>query len=599
MSACRHLAEGCPGCPAFDVSIDVLAARKSARVTDALIAQGPPLPAAPIAPAFSPPGTLGYRTRAKWTIDEEGRIGLFREGTHEVLDLADCLIVSPAIASVATTVRSLFAARTLAACRPGALVAIDLRDTADADVIVSFSEARESTLLAAARTELADTIMRAHPHVRSVAFGRRLVAQQSLARELEVVRGPSVVRDRIGLAGVPHDVAHGSFVQAHRETAAALHHVVIDRIARVAATSTVLELHAGSGALGLALAQAGHRVTAVELYAPAITRANGTARREHLDDRYRALALDVDDALASPDLGGDVVLVNPPRKGLSTDTVRHLAARRPSLLAYVACDPETLARDLAQLTVLGLGLEDIRTFDMMPRTDEVETLAFLVPASPPAPTILFENDSFMAASKLAGEPTTPHPEYPSSLLERVRTLHPEAVPVHRLDVGTSGVCLFAKRPDLVAPIARGLADGEKQYTALARGIVHAKGTIRLPITEDGKKRSATTRYRRVAVVGGHSLLTVRPEEGRQHQIRKHLASIDHALLGDTRYGHVPSNRHLIERHALARPFLHCARIHLALDGVPPIEAPLPGDLTLTLARLGRRRGDAVPPRNSW
>jgi len=160
-------------------------------------------------------------------------------------------------------------------------------------------------------------------------------------------------------------------------------------------------------------------------------------------------------------------------------------------------------------------------------------------------------------------------------------------PVHRLDVGTSGACIFAPRAS-VAEWSRALAAGAKEYTAAVRGIARVRGSIARPLGDGGRRLPATTRYRRVSVVGGHSLLAVHPIEGRTHQIRRHLAGLGHPVLGDARYGHPPTNRHVAERHGLDRTFLHCARIELIhpRSGAPlRVEAPLAGDLDAVLASL--------------
>ena len=73
------------------------------------------------------------------------------------------------------------------------------------------------------------------------------------------------------------------------------------------------------------------------------------------------------------------------------------------------------------------------------------------------------------------------------------------------------------------------------------------------------------------------------------QICRHLASIGHPVLGDSRHGHAPSNRHFAEKHGLDRPFLHCMRIVLVSpqhkEGMA-ITAPMPGDLAMVLERAG-------------
>ena len=201
---------------------------------------------------------------------------------------------------------------------------------------------------------------------------------------------------------------------------------------------------------------------------------------------------------------------------------------------------------------------------------------------------MFEDERVLALDKSPFEPTTAQAESEGSLLRRAReTLGvPELTPIQRLDRGTSGVCWFARRPDLVAPLAQALEQGEKTYLALVRGIARAKGKIDRPLREGGKSIAATTRYRRREVIGGHSLLELRLEHARKHQLRRHLSSIGHPILGDERYGQASANRHFEHRHGLDRAFLHCTAVRLELPSGPcEVRSELPGDLRAVLDSL--------------
>lgn len=157
-------------------------------------------------------------------------------------------------------------------------------------------------------------------------------------------------------------------------------------------------------------------------------------------------------------------------------------------------------------------------------------------------------------------------------------------PAHRLDLGTSGVILFAQKPNL--PTVTGwFASGEisKQYQAMVFGITRKKGIIRRALSDGRRHKSldATTRYRRLEAFGKKcSLLEVTPETGRKHQIRRHLQGIGHAVVGDTRYG--PRGRPTVPFFP-GRLWLHAAKITLP-DG-RSFEAPLPEALQTQLTKL--------------
>jgi 23S rRNA (uracil1939-C5)-methyltransferase len=175
--------------------------------------------------------------------------------------------------------------------------------------------------------------------------------------------------------------------------------------------------------------------------------------------------------------------------------------------------------------------------------------------------------------------------------------------------------MLAKRAEHTARWQSVLAaeTSRKIYVAGARGVTPSKGAITRELREDGKMYSARTRYRRLAVASGHSVLRVIPEQGRTHQIRRHLAAIGHPVLGDDRYGHAPTNRFFEEKNALDRTFLHCVRLefeHPTLNQRMIVEAPMPGDLRAVLDRtsgpgtlrflehknaLGRSGPSSLPP----
>ena len=578
---CPH-ADRCPGCPLIGLAYPEQLAQKALGLERALRAY-PALSSVRAAPVRGADNVTDYRVRAKLVL-RDGKLGLFARGAHEVVDIPDCPVLRPRVREVARRLRGLFA-------EAAEVTSIDLREADDGVLVTLGGESRNPAverLAARVFDEVSDVV--------SVAVGDRAPkAPRVLAVAPTIRHGASEARHRLDPEGPFHYASPGAFTQLHTGQALRVYEHVAERLAGVLgalAGAPVLELYAGSGALALRLARAGAVVTTVESHAPAARLLERAAREQGLD--LTARTGDAGALLAELSRSGERfrgLVVNPPRRGLAPDVRRLVGGLRPEVLVYVSCEPTTLARDADDLARLGLRLAALLPFDMIPLSDAVETVATFTRGPVPAPRVLFENDALVAVSKSPHEPTTPQGEHARSLLLRVRELDGcrDAVPVHRLDLGTSGVCLFARSPENVTSLSRALASGRKEYAALVRGVARKKGHVVRPLKQEGVTRTARTDYLRRRMVGGHSLLSVFPEAGRTHQVRRHLAGIGHPVLGDERYGDQASNTHFEHAHGLDRTFLHLEKITLELDGKErSLEDELPGDLAHVLDSLERR-----------
>lgn len=167
-------------------------------------------------------------------------------------------------------------------------------------------------------------------------------------------------------------------------------------------------------------------------------------------------------------------------------------------------------------------------------------------------------------------------------------------PVHRLDRGTSGVLVFALDRETAAILAACFRDAsiDKRYLALVRGVTPERGRVDHPIPRapKGPRVDAVTTFARIGVaLDRYSLVDVRPETGRLHQIRRHMKHLSHPLIGDARYGDGRENRALRDAYGLRRLALHARSIRLPhpRGGAPlAITAPLPDDLRAPLERMG-------------
>ena len=233
---------------------------------------------------------------------------------------------------------------------------------------------------------------------------------------------------------------------------------------------------------------------------------------------------------------------------------------------------------------------------------------------PPAPislspeaiplNIIYEDDDLLVVDKPAGLTVHPAPGHPSHTLVNAVLSHlPELAEigdslrpgiVHRLDKDTSGVMLVAKnepaRLDLMQQFeARSVV---KAYLALVKGqLTPESGIIEAPIGRDPRNRKrmavvtegkqARTRYHVIRYIGNYTLLEVRTETGRTHQIRVHFKAIGYPVVGDSTYG--------VKSDYLSRQFLHACRLGFKLPSTGAyveFTSELPPDLAQTLKDIG-------------
>lgn len=560
----------------------------------------------------------GYRRRAKLVVSREPdggvSVGLYRRHDNQnVVDIPHCQVLSPVLVELVAELRELChdpPDEVAALLEPsdgdaGVLTGLDARELvppADGDDASGVADERcvlLTLILAAERAkpieemrEAARALRRRFPQISGLAVSLRYSSRQQASSEFVSLSGINESKDVV-LDGYQL-VSHTSFLHVHRGQAERLYGLLCDIIApnpQDARGARVLDLYGGTGAIALTLAKRGMDATLVESYPPAAALALRAAQAQRVPvEVVTGDVASVTKALAVAGSRFDVVVANPPRRGLSPAARESVAALGPQRIVYVACDLGNLCRDVDHLHRLGYSLTALYPMDMLPLTEEIEVVAVLERGPTPPPTLLYQDDDIVALDKPPHEPCQDQPEYPGSLVSRARDHVDggEFVTVLRIEAGTSGVTIFARNEQAAERWIHALqTNGRLVYLAAARGVTPAKGAITRELRGEQGARPARTRYRRLAIGGGHSVLRVVPEKRYVHQIRRHLAAIGHPVLGDARYGHAPTNRYFEEKHGLDRSFLHLVRVevdHPLTGSRMLIEAPLPADLRGALVR---------------
>jgi tRNA/tmRNA/rRNA uracil-C5-methylase (TrmA/RlmC/RlmD family) len=308
---------------------------------------------------------FGWRTRVQFAVDPEGSLGFRKHRSHEVVPVEECAIASSGVDEVGALRRNwpgVDTVEVIAATGSAdrALVVTPKRGEqmpyVDADV-------KASVLRGVSRNTHISGVQRIHgrPYVREVAEGRTW------------------------------RVSGSGFWQVHPAAPDVLTEAVLDFV-KPEEGDVALDLYCGVGLFAAPLAEAvgeNGKVLAVELDRQAVRDAAhnlGFVEDEEESVEFPWADLvegSVDEVLADkgyvPD-HADVVVLDPPRAGAGRDVCARIAALGPRAVAYVACDPAALARDVAYFAEGGYELTGLRAFDIFPMTRHVECVALLEPA---------------------------------------------------------------------------------------------------------------------------------------------------------------------------------------------------------------------------
>jgi len=178
--------------------------------------------------------------------------------------------------------------------------------------------------------------------------------------------------------GLQFELSHGAFFQTNTEMAERLYAIATE-YAGLRGWERVYDLFCGIGTIGLSLATRAGEIWGLEIVEEAIADAIANARLNEIDN-VRFFAGDVRLALGElVERAGrpDVLVVDPPRAGLSAKVVRRVIEAAPTRIVYVSCNPTTLAPNAAQLVEAGYALRRVRPVDMFPQTPHIECVALL------------------------------------------------------------------------------------------------------------------------------------------------------------------------------------------------------------------------------
>jgi 23S rRNA (uracil1939-C5)-methyltransferase len=368
----------CASCPLMSWAYPAQLHWKRDCVVQAL-ATHPELTQVPIAECVASPLPLGYRGNAKLVYgkDRDGRLvlGAYAPRSHDIVDMAGCPLSEPALLEVADALHKLLLERAVEPFdevrRTGVLRYVLMRANAAGKVLVTLVTGRAPWPQA---QSLANALAAACPAVCGVVHNvNPSTGNALLGDEEHLLWGEAFIEDEMGPARVR--LGSRSFAQANRQIAGMAYAMIVSAAEKLGALDRVVDAYAGAGGIALSLAPLAAEVIAIEENSAAVTTAQALVESS-TGTHVRFVAGDAAEHLAQAGRA-DVVILNPPRKGCSPAVLAAVAKLAPRMVAYLSCNPETLARDLVALARMGLACASVTPFDMLAHTPHVEALALL------------------------------------------------------------------------------------------------------------------------------------------------------------------------------------------------------------------------------
>ena len=377
--ACRYFGS-CGGCTFWHMDYACELEAKRQRVVDALLRIGGV--SFPDLQITGSEAMTGYRNKVQFPVQAQNKkavAGFYKAGSHTVIPITDCKIQPACAESVRKAVLSWMEQEKISAydekAHRGMVRHIYLRCGKVTGEILVCLVANCDAL--PKKESLVQTLRKAVPEITSIVINYNTKKSNViLAERYETLYGSGTLEDE--LCGLRFRLSPAAFYQVNHDQAEKLYEKAI-AFAELTGKETVLDLYCGSGTITLCLAKHAKNVIGVEIVDAAIRDAKENAARNGITNAefFCADAGQAAARFAEAGTQPDVIVIDPPRKGVSEEVIEAMAKMDPERIVYVSCDPATLARDVKRLQEKGYRAQKAHAFDLFPRCAHVESVVLL------------------------------------------------------------------------------------------------------------------------------------------------------------------------------------------------------------------------------
>lgn len=370
----------CGGCSLRHMSYESECAVKQKWVADNMRRIGKT--GAEILPIIPSPSSVRYRNKAIYPISiKDGRpvAGFYGKRSHRVIPHEDCLLQPELFSSILSAVLSFIERNNISVydeeSHKGLVRSLFLRIGEETGEVMLCLVINGSVMPKSA--DFTDEMIKLFPQIKTVLLNENTrITNVVLGYKNRILFGGGTISDK--LCGLNYTLSPQSFYQVNH-SATELLYGEVGKLCDLKGDETVIDLYCGVGTIGLSLSAMAKRVIGVEIVPEAVKNArdnasaNGITNAEFIEGDAAVAAK----MLAEQDIKPDVVIVDPPRKGLEPeliDTIVKMGARR---VVMVSCNSATAARDIQLFEKLGYEAVSVRPVDMFPRSAHVESVILL------------------------------------------------------------------------------------------------------------------------------------------------------------------------------------------------------------------------------
>ncbi len=368
------IASACGGCQIQHFSIDEQAKYKQTIVENLMkhIAKTDVVPLPII--KMSDPWRYRNKVQVPFGKDFNGKLiyGFYRAQTHNILPFSDCMLQSTIQNEVLKFIADFYNERGVF---PASLRWVLLKRGIVSEEIMCVLITSELEL--SLKKELKDALLYTFPQIKAIIQNINARTDNVILGDEEIVLSEqSTIKDKLG--DCTYTLSSKSFYQVNPIQAKIIYDKVIE-FADFKSSDTVMDLYCGVGTIALYVSKHVKEVIGVDVVAEAIEDAKKNAELNRISNVawYTADAGEIARTLHTEGKSLDVIIVDPPRKGLNVQTIDAIVDISPRKVIYVSCDPGTLARDLALFQTKGYKVEIIQPVDMFPQTVHVECVVLI------------------------------------------------------------------------------------------------------------------------------------------------------------------------------------------------------------------------------